>query len=87
MPRKMGVYRTIKTINVEVIVLDVEKEKTFTEVYQVPKYYKDNLLNFLRKNIETEIKRVAHIKSIKSEESHLYFLDLYNFINCAEVVK
>ena len=86
MPRRNGVYRTITTLKVEVLVLDVQKEKPVTEIVTVPKFYEDDLLNYLRKNIETDDKKVAHVKGIIGEDRKKYFLSLNDFIKYGEVL-
>ena len=87
MPRRNGIYRTIKTIKVNVLFLDVAKEKTYTDIVEVPKLYKDALLNYIRKHVETETLKVANIKEIVAEEEKQYFLSLYDFMKYSEVLK
>ena len=87
MPRRNGVYRTITTIKVEVLELDVEKQKPVVEEVIVPKIYEDDLLNYLRKMIETESRKVAMVKGIIGEERKKYFLSLADFIKYGEVLE
>lgn len=87
MPRKQGIYKTIKTLKVNTLVLDVKNEKTYNQVFNIPSCYKGDLLKYLRKHYETEDIKIANIKEILSESEAQYFLSFYQFIEYGEVVK
>ena len=87
MPRRNGVYRTITTIKVNVLLLDIEKEKTYTDIVEVPEVPERDLLNFIRKHIETDTLKVANVKEVVDKEIKQYFISLYDFIKYSEVVK
>ena len=87
MPRRNGVYRSITTIKVNVLLLDIEKEKTYTDIVEVPEVPERDLLNFIRKHIETDTLKVANVKEVVSKETKQYYISLYDFIKHSEVVK
>ena len=87
MPRKQGIYKTIKTLKVNTLVLDVKNEKTYNQVFNIPSVYKADLLKYLRKYYETEDIKIANVKEILAESDTQYFLSFYQFIEHGEVVK
>ena len=87
--RKPSVTRTISTLNITVIGMDVEVCKLMTKTYPVyeSEAPKDEakLFNYIRKMYETDTFKISAIKD-KESVTKTYSMPLSKYIESAEVI-
>ena len=83
MPRKPGIYRKIKQLDVTVLGVNLKDGKTFTEKYQTP-YFKDKAacMKYLEKNYNNNRVKIVKVKKMVEKEVQ-YFLSIENFLKYA----
>ena len=87
MARVPMVTRTITTTKATVMCLDVTKGEPFTEVFPLPRTYKDDkaLLKQVIKMYETDTVKPVHIVSVEEVET-LYGMTEQEFIEQAKIL-
>lgn len=86
MPRRTGIYRRIKMLEVECMTVDVKKEKSASEKFLIPACYRDCALRICKKFYETDDRLIVHVKSYGETRYINYFMNLFDFISKSEVL-
>lgn len=83
MPRKNGMYRTIKMCDVECICLDIKKQESYKEVLRT--FYiadREKLFKRLSSDINNKSRKLVHISKVKPIDIK-YFISLADFLKYA----
>lgn len=87
MPRKPGIYRKIKRMDVTALGVNLKNGTTFTETYNTP-LFKDKLqcLKHLEKTYNNNTIKLVKVKKMVVKEVQ-YFLPIESYIKYAKEVK
>lgn len=83
MPRKNGIYRTIKGLTVTGLCVNLRTGETYTDEFNAP-VIKDKvaLLKYLEKEYNTSKMRIVKVKKVVEKEKQ-YFLSIEKFLKYA----
>lgn len=87
MPRRNGVYRRMRMLEVECLTVDTVKEKNSTETFLIPACLKADVLKSCKKLYESDTNIIVRVKQIVGEKYVNYFMNLFDFIKTSEVLE
>ena len=86
MARKPMVTRTITTVTIEVLCLDIETTETkYLTITVTGTVSESNYLRIAKRELETETLKCVHIHNVY-KETHLYGMEEIDFINNATIL-
>lgn len=87
MPRKPGIYRKVKQLDVDALVVDLKNGNTFDEKYQTPFFKDKNIcMKYLEKTYNNNRYRVVKVKKMVEKEVR-YFLSIESYLKYAKEIK
>lgn len=84
MPRKPGIYRKIKRLEVTALGVNLRDGTTFTDTYTIP-YFEDKVsaLKHLQKNYDNNRIKIVKVKKMVEKELK-YFLSIESYLKYAK---
>ena len=87
MPRKPGVYRNVKMLELNCLVLDIKAEETRDEIFMIPYIQdKEKALRYCENTYGTKNLKIIRIKTMV-EYIVSYYISIDKFIKYAEVIE